>query len=63
MEMEKFILNLSKQGYSKKDIYTMLLNIHAKMEDSEQYNILGDTLDKFVGWTQPGNQILRDERV
>lgn len=34
-----------------------------EMEDNEQFDILGDTLDRFVGWTKPENQILTDETI
>ncbi len=63
VEMENFIANLSKQGWSKKDIYQMLLNIHAEMEDNQAYNILSDTLDRFVGWTTEDDQILPEENI
>ncbi len=63
-EMENFILKLSKKGYSKKDIYNMLLEIHTEMPDNKEYNLLGDTLDRFfVGWTNQDDQILPDETV
>lgn len=62
LQMENFIMQLSQKGHSKKEIYTLLLSIHAEMEDGEPYDRLGDTLDRLGGWWS-GNEILPNEKI
>lgn len=51
------IERLSKQGYTKKNIYNLLLCFHKEIQvdertnrDEDAYNRLSDFLDEFTAW-------------